>query len=687
MSVADRINYLIGVINEANLAYHQRDEPTIPDSHYDLLFKELIELEQNNPNLKRIDSPTARVGAKPSNGFSTIKHSSPMLSLDNIFNKTELDVWINRIRKELGLTDTEELGVVVEPKYDGLAISLRYEVGVLVSASTRGDGLVGEDVTANVKTIATIPLKLNTDSPPSVIEIRGEVFMYKKVFDDLNTRLIAEGKKPLANPRSAAAGSLRQLDPSVTASRSLGFVPYGIGEYINDDELASCSCIMRLLSDWGFFSSGVSSYIQGGFDEVAVSIDRLEESRNTLPFEIDGAVIKLDNIGDWGKLGTTSRAPKWAVAYKFPAQEAITTLKDVVYQVGRTGVITPVAVLNPVSIGGVTVSSATLHNKDEIERLGLYIGFDVVIKRAGDVIPIILGVHHSGNAGIFKKIVFPTQCPSCGSDLNITKDVVAIKCINTRGCKDQLIAKFNHFVSRDAMDIKGLGESIIEKLVTNKIVTAFSDLYSSVNEDKLRGYLIEEVGTLVTDKLMDSIQGSRFPTPDRFIYALGIEHIGKATASAIASHFLSIQALMLKIASMSRLDILEIPKVGPVATNSLVEYFSDSGNFVEVEQLVDLVQPKSYELSKPGALSGLSIAITGTWPNIAREDIISVINKLGGKYSSTVTSKTSYLIAGKHGGSKLDTATKLKIPIINISPNTTKDNLSDQLNLLFALTI
>lgn len=686
MSVADRINYLINVINEANLAYHQRDEPTIPDSHYDQLFKELVELEQNNPNLKRIDSPTARVGAPPQLKFNPSVHKSPMLSLDNVFNMEELGGWLNKVRKELKLDQEEGFAVNIEPKYDGLAVNLLYINGILVSASTRGDGIAGEDVTTNIKTIPTVPLKLNTTTPPSSIEIRGEVYMTKKGFSDLNNTLAANGKKLFSNPRNAAAGSLRQLDPSITASRPLTFVPYGIGECIDGPLWDDYNIIPYQLTQWGFKES-IKSYISGSFEGSVATIGKLEEDRDSKPFEMDGVVIKLSYMKYREQLGTTSRAPKWAVAYKFPAQEAITNLRDVVYQVGRTGVITPVAVLNPVNVGGVTVASATLHNKDEIERLGLYIGFDVAIKRAGDVIPKIVGVHHSGNAGIFKKIVFPTQCPSCGSDLNITKDVVAIKCINARGCKDQLIAKFNHFVSRDAMDIKGLGESIIEKLVTNKIVTTFSDLYSSANEDKLRGYLIEEVGTLVTDKLMDSIQGSRFPTPDRVIYALGIEHIGKATASAIASHFLSIQALMLKIASMSRLDILEIPKVGPVATNSLVEYFSDSGNFVEVEQLADLVQPKSYELSKPGALSGLSIAITGTWPNIAREDIISVINKLGGKYSSTVTSKTSYLIAGKHGGSKLDTATRLEIPIISISPNMTKDNLSDQLNLLFALTI
>ncbi len=675
MSVADRINYLIGVINEANLAYHQHDEPTIPDSHYDLLFRELIELEQNNPNLKRIDSPTARVGAPPQSKFNPSTHKSPMLSLDNIFNKEELAGWLNKVRKELKLNKAEGLAVNIEPKYDGLAVNLLYVKGILVSASTRGDGITGEDVTINIRTIPTIPLKLNTTSPPSSIEIRGEVYMTKKGFSDLNNSLGANGKKLFSNPRNAAAGSLRQLDPSITASRPLTFVPYGIGECIDGPLWDDYNSIPYQLTQWGFKES-IRSYISGSFEGSVATIGKLEADRDSMPFEMDGVVVKLSYMKYREQLGTTSRAPKWAVAYKFLAQEVITTLKDVVYQVGRTGVITPIAVLNPVSIGGVTVSSATLHNKDEIERLGLYIGFDVVIKRAGDVIPKIIGVHHSGNAGIFKKIVFPTQCPSCGSDLNITKDVVAIKCINTRGCKDQLIAKFNHFVSRDAMNIKGLGESIINKLVTNKIVTTFSDLYSSVNEDKLRGYLIEEVGTLVTDKLMDSIQGSRFPTLDRFIYALGIEHIGKTTAHAIARHYQYSNILLLGMASfIPFLDTLKIPNVGSVATNSLIEYFSDRDNFVEVEQLADLVQPKPIELSKTAILSGKTFAITGKWANISREDIISVISKLGGDYSKTVNSKTSYLLCGEKPGSKLESADKFKVPLRAIDSDITKEHL------------
>ena len=640
--------------------YHVLDNPLVPDAEYDRLMNELKNLEWQHPEWITPDSPTQRVGAKPLEGFAQITHELPMLSLDNAFSDEELDGFLRRI-ENLIAQDPEKMTFCCEPKLDGLAVSILYENGSLVQAATRGDGTTGEDITANIRTIRNIPLKLNLENPPARLEVRGEVFMPQKGFNILNERALEKGEKTFANPRNAAAGSLRQLDPKVTRQRPLELNAYSIGIYESDDELPSTHYErLQWLKSIGIPVNG-EIRLATGREELLKFYAEIQSKRPNLGYDIDGTVLKVNDIALQEQLGFISRSPRWAIAYKFPAQEEMTVLNDVEFQVGRTGAITPVAKLEPVFVAGVTVSNATLHNGDEIERLGVVIGDTVIIRRAGDVIPQIIGVVKERRPENAKKIHFPTACPVCESAVIRIEGEAVARCTGGLFCAAQRKEALKHFVSRKAMDIDGVGEKLIEQLMARELIHTPADLFKLDLTSLMR---LERMGEKSAQNALNSIEKSKSTTLARFLYALGIREVGEATALNLANHFGTLAAI--REANLETLT--QVQDVGEVVANHIFRFWQEPHNVEVVEDLIkqgvhwqDVVQ---VEIAN-NPLKNKNVVLTGTLTQLTRDEAKALLQSLGCKVSGSVSSKTDYLIAGEKAGSKLTKAQELGITVLS----------------------
>ena len=640
--------------------YHVLDNPLVPDAEYDRLMNELKNLEWQHPEWITPDSPTQRVGAKPLEGFAQITHELPMLSLDNAFSDEELDGFLRRI-ENLIAQDPEKMTFCCEPKLDGLAVSILYENGSLVQAATRGDGTTGEDITANIRTIRNIPLKLNLENPPARLEVRGEVFMPQKGFNILNERALAKGEKTFANPRNAAAGSLRQLDPKVTRQRPLELNAYSIGIYESDDELPSTHYDrLQWLKSIGIPVNG-EIRLATGREELLKFYAEIQSKRPNLGYDIDGTVLKVNNIALQEQLGFISRSPRWAIAYKFPAQEEMTVLNDVEFQVGRTGAITPVAKLEPVFVAGVTVSNATLHNGDEIERLGVVIGDTVIIRRAGDVIPQIIGVVKERRPENAKKIHFPTACPVCESAVIRVEGEAVARCTGGLFCAAQRKEALKHFVSRKAMDIDGVGEKLIEQLMARELIHTPADLFKLDLTSLMR---LERMGEKSAQNALNSIEKSKSTTLARYLYALGIREVGEATALNLANHFGTLAAI--REANIETLT--QVQDVGEVVANHIFRFWQEPHNVEVVEDLIkqgvhwqDVVQVEIAD----NPLKNKNVVLTGTLTQLTRDEAKALLQSLGCKVSGSVSSKTDYLIAGEKAGSKLTKAQELGITVLS----------------------
>ena len=656
----NRVLELHSLINFHSHKYHSLDTPEIEDHEYDALFQELLQLEDRFPELLYDFSPSQRVGSKPLDGFKKIEHLIPMLSLENAFNQQDMEDFNKRILERLLIE--ADVNFSCEPKLDGIAVNLLYKNGRLDLASTRGDGKIGEDITHNIRTINSIPLSLidSNSKLPTVIEIRGEVFIEKKDFDLANKKAIKAGEKTFANPRNAAAGSLRQLDPSIAASRPLKFYAHGMG-FIEEGDFKlpdSQSEMLKQYKSWGLPTNP--------YNDVAANLEACEEyylkilnERDILPYEIDGIVFKVNNLAKQLSLGQVSRAPRWAIARKFPAEVGTTIVKKISFQVGRVGGITPVAEFSPVNIGGVTVSHASIHNFDEINRLDVREGDTVDIKRAGDVIPQIISVNLDKRKKGSLKVSIPKRCPSCKNDLVRIEGEAILRCTEGLDCPAQRIGSLIHFVSRNALNIDGLGERIIELLVDKKLVLNFADLFRLDIKDIIN---LEGFGEKSASNLIKSIQASKDTNLSRFIYSLGIREVGEATAMNLALNFNNIS----KFLAADEQDFLEINDIGPVASNYIKEFLASDENINLVKDLIALgVNPKEMEVKNDNPFSSKSIVITGSFNNIARSQLKEELIRVGARVSSSVSSKTEYLIAGEKPGSKLKKATDLQITILD----------------------
>lgn len=640
-------------LQEHDYAYYVLDNPTIPDSEYDKLYRELVHLEKEHPELITADSPTQRIAPKPVTAFAEHTHSQPMLSLNNAFSEDEITQFDKRIRQTLNNTD-DDIIYVCEPKFDGLAVTIIYQKGEFVKGSTRGDGYVGEDITQNLKTISSIPLKLR-ENYPDYLEVRGEVYMPIKGFEELNKTNIKNNEKPFANPRNAAAGSLRQLDPNITATRPLAFYAYGCTD---DFGLKNHTDVMNKLKTWGIRICPLNKIVTNS-EGISTQYQKLMAEREKLPYQIDGMVIKLNKLEAQKKMGFVAKAPRFALAYKFPAEEAMTELESVDFQVGRTGVLTPVARLKPVFVGGVTVSNATLHNIDEINRKDVRIHDWVIIRRAGDVIPEVVGPIEAKRPKHAKKIVFPKHCPVCGSDVTQAENEVAMRCMAGLYCKAQLIEAIKHYVSRKAMNIDGLGEKWVALLVENGLIKHINDLYC-LTKDKL--LTLDRMAEKSANNLLEAIEQSKKTTLGKFIYALGIREIGEVGAATLAKHFKTID----NIFKATEEQLVTIPDIGPVAANHVVRFFHDKHNQQIIEKLIQagIHWPEiSDTISHAQPLLGKTYVLTGTL-NQPREDIKAQLEALGAKISSSVSSKTTAVIAGDDPGSKVQKAEKLGVAIL-----------------------
>ena len=646
-------------------AYYVLDAPTIPDAEYDRLFRELQAIEAAHPELRTADSPTQRVGGKPLAQFPAVRHRIPMLSI-----RTETDTEASgalafdaRVRRELGLKDDDPaVEYAAELKFDGLAISLRYEDGVLVQAATRGDGETGEDVTSNVRTVKAIPLRLQGEAPP-VIEIRGEVYMRRDDFERLNTRQAEAGDKTFVNPRNAAAGSIRQLDPGIAARRPLSFFAYGLGDTGEWSAPATHAEVLDALAAFGLPVCEHRAVVQGA-QGLADFHARMGALRDTLPFDIDGVVYKVNSRALQQQLGFVTREPRWAVAHKYPAQEAVTLLRDIEVQVGRTGALTPVARLEPVFVGGVTVTNATLHNQDEIDRKDVRIGDWVIVRRAGDVIPEVVAPVLERRSGEPPRFVlldkFPT-CPVCGSHVVRGEDEAVARCTGGLFCPAQRKQALLHFASRRAMDIEGLGDKLVDQLVDAAIVKTPVDLYRL---GVLALANLERMGEKSAHNLLLAIEKSRSTTLARFIFALGIRNVGEATARDLARHFGNLDALVAADADA----LQQVPDVGPIVAQCIADFFAEPHNREVIEQLraagVQWAEGEP-QGSVAGALAGKTFVLTGTLPTLTRDEAKALIEARGGKVAGSVSKKTHYVVAGAEAGSKLDKAQALGLAILD----------------------
>jgi DNA ligase (NAD+) len=642
--------------------YYVQDAPEVPDSEYDRLFRELQELESTHPELLNPESPTQRVGGQPAKEFASITHRVPMLSLNNAFEEEEAAAFDRRVRDGLGMDAIE---YAVEPKFDGLAISIIYENGVLAQAATRGDGYSGENVTANVRTIHAIPIRLNNTSPPPLLEVRGEVLMLKRDFEHLNRQQETRGEKLFANPRNAAAGSLRQLDPKITAARPLSFFTYGIGSAEGVGDIATHSALMDYLTGLRLPVSSERAVVRGleGLLEYYRSIGA---RRAVLPYDIDGVVYKVNSLRQQQELGFVSRAPRFAIAHKFPAQEALTVVETIDVQVGRTGAITPVARLKPVFVGGVTVTNATLHNQDEITRKDIRIGDTVSVRRAGDVIPEVVRViaeRRPAGAQPYNLLdAIHHACPVCGSHVVRLDDEVVARCTGGLYCPAQRKQALLHFASRRAMDIEGLGDKLVDQLVDNGIVHTLADIYR-LDVPLLAS--LERMAEKSAQNIVDALEKSKHTTLARFIYALGIRNVGEATAKDLARHFGSFDAL----AQASEEALQQVPDVGPVVAEAMVQFFAEPHNREVISQLiatgVQWEEGKGAGVAALGPLAGTIFVLTGTLPSLTREHAKELIEAAGGKVAGSVSKKTDYVVAGTEAGSKLDKAQALGVAIVD----------------------
>lgn len=656
--IEKRIKKLRNEINEHNYRYYVLDNPTIPDSEYDRLFRELQKLEEKHPESVTPDSPTQRVGAEPIKGFGQVRHEISMLSLSNAFSEEELIAFDERVRQRLNTSEMIEY--VCEPKLDGVAISLLYENGELVRGATRGDGTVGEDVTQNVRTIKSIPLKLRGEDYPKTIEVRGEVYMSKAGFEKLNKIAIKHHEKIFANPRNAASGSLRQLDPRITASRQLAFYSYALGVVSRKKLSATHSNILVQFREWGLPVNNDIKVVKG-IDGCKQFYRYMLKKRDSLSYEIDGVVYKVNSISQQEKLGFVSRAPRWAIAHKFPAQEKMTKLKAIEFQVGRTGAVTPVARLEPISVGGVTVSNATLHNFDELYRKDIRVGDTVVVRRAGDVIPEVVDRILEKRPKDAKIIKIPKHCLICGADVIKPEGEAVARCMGGLYCRAQLRESIIHFASRHAMDIDGLGGKLVDLFLEEKLIKDVTDLYRLKREEIAA---LPRLGEKSADKLLQALEKSKKTTFSRFLYALGIRDVGEVTAQVLAQYFGDLQPLM----KAGEEDLQNVSDIGPVVAANIVGFFKQKHNVELIHRLMKLGVnwPKEKKPSaKKQPLKDKTFVITGVLESMTRDKAKDRLIALGAKVSSSVSKNTAYVVVGENPGSKYDKARELGVEIID----------------------
>ena len=653
-SAETRIGELKRQLNDYSYRYHVLDDPIVPDAEYDRLLQELAELESEYPEFITEDSPTQRVGDRPLSEFSEVSHEVPMLSLDNAFSDEELFVFDKRSKDRLAVA---EIHYTAEVKLDGLAVSLLYHHGKLVRAATRGDGTTGEDVTSNIRTINSIPLALRSTGYPVRLEVRGEVFMTKAGFEELNNRQLARAEKLFANPRNAAAGSLRQLDPRLTAERPLKFFAHGIGVVDGGELPGSHFEILQSLKTWGLPVSTESRRV-AGIEECIGFYREISDKRAQLPYEIDGIVFKVDDLKFRTELGFVSRAPRWAIAYKFPPEEELTEVLDIEVQVGRTGALTPVARLKPVRVGGVTVTNATLHNADEVQRKDVRVGDTVVVRRAGDVIPEVVRVIPEKRIGATQPFTMPNQCPVCLSATERIEGEAVLRCTGGLHCRAQTIQSIIHFASRSAMDIAGLGVKLVEQLFDAGQIQTIADLYQLDHE---RLAALERMGDKSAENLLRAIETSKNTRFDNFLYALGIREVGETTARNLARHF-----QLDEIRTVTQEDLCQVRDIGPVVAENIVRFFNDEQNIAIMDKVIAAgVRWESSQDDKTAGLSGKTFVITGTLATLSRNEAKDRLTSQGAKVSGSVSARTDYLIAGENPGSKLDKARSLGVRVLD----------------------
>jgi DNA ligase (NAD+) len=658
MSAAERVRELRAEIDRHNTQYYVLDAPLIPDAEFDRLFRELQALEAGHPELLSVDSPTQRVGAAPLPEFKSVAHRTPMLSLNNAFSDEEVEAFDRRVRE--GLAEGGQIDYSAEPKFDGLAVGLVYENGILTCGATRGDGSTGEDVTQNLRTLGSIPLRLRGGDWPRLLEVRGEVLMFRSDFDRLNARQREKGEKEFVNPRNAAAGSLRQLDSRITASRALRFFAYGVGVIEGVQLPGRHSVLLDLLADWGF-PVAVERRCVSGVAGLLAYYAEIGGKRASLPYDIDGVVYKVNDLAAQERLGFVSRAPRFAIAHKFPAEEAVTELLAIDIQVGRTGALTPVARLAPVFVGGVTVTNATLHNEDEVRRKDVHIGDTVVVRRAGDVIPEVVRVLPEKRPILAPEFIMPKTCPVCGSQVVRAEDESVARCSGGLYCPAQRKQALIHFASRRAMDIEGLGDKLVEQLVDHDIVRTPADLYRM----GLMALIdLERFAEKSANNLLTAIERSKQTTLARFIYALGIRNVGEATAKDLARHFGSLDRLL----AADEAQLMQVNDVGPVVAQCLRQFCSEPHNIEVIEQLraAGLVWSEGEAVPlASSAVAGKVFVLTGTLPSLGREAAKELIEARGGKVSGSVSKKTDFVVAGAEAGSKLEKAQELGVAVID----------------------
>ncbi len=650
-----RANALRETINQHNYQYYVLDDPDIPDSEYDRLLRELIEIETEYPELIIANSPTQRVGASPLSEFEQVKHTVPMLSLANAFDEDEMKAFEKRINDRL---ETETVIFSAETKLDGLAVSILYENALLKVTATRGDGYFGENVTHNVRTISSVPLSLRGEDIPELLEVRGEVFMAHKSFEELNNKQREKNEKLFANPRNAAAGSLRQLDPKITAQRILSFFAYGIGDYKGNVDFKSHTQILKQLKQWGIPVSPETKEMKN-LQACLEYYKEIGERRASLAYEIDGVVFKVNDLMQQQALGFVSRSPRWAIAYKFPPVEEISRIVDIEVQVGRTGAITPVARLEPVFVGGVTITNATLHNLDEIKRKDIRIGDWVYIRRAGDVIPEVVSVIKE-KRGDVTEFTMPQVCPVCGAEVERQEGEAVFRCMGGISCSAQNIQAIIHFVSRKAMNIDGLGEKIIIQLIDAGLVNTVADLYLLLNKREQLASL-ERMAEKSADNLIGALEKSKETTLDRFIYALGIREVGEATARLLAQHFKELAP----IENASAEELEKISDIGPVVAHNIHTFFQQEHNIEIIDKLKKYIHWETVETNQSTKLNGMTFVITGTLSNMSRDEAKQKLMSLGAKVSGSVSKKTSYVVYGDSPGSKYEKAMQLGVKTLN----------------------
>ncbi|MCV6624608.1 MAG: NAD-dependent DNA ligase LigA [Cellvibrionaceae bacterium] len=656
-----QVTSLVEKLLKYNHEYYVLDSPSIPDAEYDRLFRQLQAIEAEHPALIQADSPTQRVGGIALDSFSQVQHEVPMLSLDNAFDEEEMRDFNRRVQERLKTTAAIEYGC--EPKLDGIAVSLLYRDGVLVRGATRGDGSTGEDITQNVKTIGSIPLRLQGHDFPEVLEVRGEIYMPKAGFAKLNQQAAERGEKTFANPRNAAAGSLRQLDSKITATRPLQMCAYGVGHIVLGQGKAlpdTHTGILQQLQAWGFLINAEMAVA----NDIEACIDyyqKLGTKRDDLAYDIDGIVFKVNATELQQRLGFVSRAPRWAIAYKFPAQEELTVLQEVEFQVGRTGAVTPVARLKPVFVGGVTVSNATLHNRDEVERLGVMVGDTVIIRRAGDVIPQVVAVVPERRPEDAKAIEFPSQCPVCQSPVVVEEGEVVARCSGGLICGAQRKEAIKHFVSRKALDVDGLGDKLVEQLVEQGLVESIADLFQ-LQHQQVAG--LERMGDKSASNLLAALEASKSTSLPKFLFALGIRQVGEATARNLAQHFGKLEAIV----AADEEALVEVADVGPIMAGFIRSFFADQRNLDQITRLCEAglnwpdIQVKAQHQLP---LAGQTYVLTGTLETLSRNDAKAALQELGAKVAGSVSAKTSVLVAGPGAGSKLKKAQDLEIEIMD----------------------